>query len=163
MLSLDAISAELARNGQSIRQLTSGISDEQAAWQPAPDKWSVLGVINHLYHEECGDFRFHILAALNQPDLRPSQFDPAHRFDSLMTAVQAFLDERQRSLAWLYNTDTLDWQATATLHFGPITVGDLMAAWLAHDILHMRQLVELNYAYTRQRLLPYRVAYAGDW
>jgi hypothetical protein len=40
----------------------------------------------------------------------------------------------------------------------------MMAAWVAHDILHQRQLVELQWAYmTRQVVTPYQVRYAGDW
>ena len=39
----------------------------------------------------------------------------------------------------------------------------MLAAWVAHDLLHLRQLVELHYAWTAQQLQPYSVAYAGDW
>jgi len=34
---------------------------------------------------------------------------------------------------------------------------------VAHDVLHMRQLVELKYAYMAQAMEPYKVKYAGDW
>jgi hypothetical protein len=36
-------------------------------------------------------------------------------------------------------------------------------AWLAHDLLHMRQIVELRYAYHQWQAQPYRVDYAGEW
>jgi hypothetical protein len=44
-----------------------------------------------------------------------------------------------------------------------LRAGDLLAAWAAHDLLHLRQLVELQYECRRQQAAPYRVEYAGDW
>ena len=40
---------------------------------------------------------------------------------------------------------------------------DLLASWVAHDLLHMRQLVELHWVYTIHQLEPYKVEYAGQW
>jgi hypothetical protein len=41
--------------------------------------------------------------------------------------------------------------------------GDMLSSWVAHDNLHMRQLVELR----RSRIVvitePYDIQYAGDW
>jgi hypothetical protein len=34
---------------------------------------------------------------------------------------------------------------------------------VAHDLLHMRQLVELHWAYTMTKGDPYRTGYAGTW
>jgi hypothetical protein len=39
----------------------------------------------------------------------------------------------------------------------------MFAAWVAHDLLHVRQLVELHYAYTVERNQPFLVDYAGGW
>ena len=41
--------------------------------------------------------------------------------------------------------------------------GDLLAAWVAHDLLHLRQLVELKYAYLARTMEPYALKYAGEW
>jgi len=38
-----------------------------------------------------------------------------------------------------------------------------MAAWVAHDLLHLRQLVELHYAWTVAKAAPYSLQYAGEW
>jgi hypothetical protein len=46
---------------------------------------------------------------------------------------------------------------------GSIRAGDLLAAWVAHDVLHMRQLAELKYAFMAQAMEPYTVKYAGEW
>ena len=47
--------------------------------------------------------------------------------------------------------------------FGLIKAGDMFAAWVAHDLLHTRQLIELRWAFTTQALEPYQVLYAGTW
>ena len=47
--------------------------------------------------------------------------------------------------------------------WGKLTAGDLLASWAAHDLLHLRQLNELRYAYLIQVAAPYSVRYAGDW
>jgi hypothetical protein len=47
--------------------------------------------------------------------------------------------------------------------FGQISAGDMFASWVAHDLLHIRQLVELHWAYTTRQLQPYNVEYAGGW
>jgi hypothetical protein len=47
--------------------------------------------------------------------------------------------------------------------FGPISAGDLAASWAAHDLLHIRQLVELRRARLLALTAPHRTEYAGDW
>ena len=46
------LSENLSRNGTSIVSLLTGISEEQATWRPAPEKWSLLEIVNHLCDEE---------------------------------------------------------------------------------------------------------------
>ena len=40
---------------------------------------------------------------------------------------------------------------------------EMFAAWVAHDTLHMRQLVELHHAYILSLAGSYSAQYAGDW
>ena len=47
--------------------------------------------------------------------------------------------------------------------FGPITAGDLLASWAAHDVLHSRQLAELRRARLLADTQPHRTQYAGEW
>ena len=77
--------------------------------------------------------------------------------------MAAFLRARQASLLWLPTLHGADWDTRITTHFGSLSAGDVLHAWLAHDFLHLRQLNEIHYAYTAARALPYQVAYAGDW
>ena len=41
--------------------------------------------------------------------------------------------------------------------------GDMLAAWLAHDLLHIRQLIQLQRAWDERQLAPYSLEYAGEW
>jgi hypothetical protein len=77
--------------------------------------------------------------------------------------LREFLSQREASLAWLRALDSPDWEVTYEAPFGLIATGDLFAAWVAHDLLHMRQLVGLHWAYTTAQLEPYRTTYAGAW
>ena len=81
----------------------------------------------------------------------------------LAESVEDFLKERRKSLAWLRGLAAPDWQAAVTVPFGRFSAGDIFAAWAAHDLLHLRQLVELHWAYTLKMAEPFKVNYAGEW
>jgi hypothetical protein len=167
---LNDVMPAMADNAARIRALARGISEEQARWKPEPASWSILEVINHLWDEEREDFRVRIDHTLHRPDEPWPPIDPegwvaarAYSQRALGPSLEGFLSEREASLAWLRQLGAPDWEASYETPFGPIRAGDLMAAWLAHDLLHMRQLVELHWAYTTAGLDPYDVRYAGTW
>ena len=166
----ELFTTQLAQQAQIIRSLVQGVSLEQARWKPEAQSWSILEVTNHLYDEEREDFRAHLENILLQPSQPWARIDPQgwvtqreYNQRDLAQSLQNFLDERQKSLAWLQGLITPDWQTLFNTPFGPITAGDVFAAWVAHDLLHIRQLVELHWAYTVQSAQPFQVYYAGDW
>ena len=81
----------------------------------------------------------------------------------LAPSLAGFLAARQESLAWLESLASPDWQASYEAPWGEITAGDLLASWVAHDLLHLRQLVELRWFLTTKELVPHHVEYAGAW
>jgi hypothetical protein len=163
--------AHLRENSEIIRIMVQDVADETARHKPDADSWSILEVINHLYDEEREDFREHLDQILHRPDEAWSQIDPqgwvterGYNGRSLPDSLAHFLQERQRSLDWLEELETPHWDAVrATPWRHQITAGDMLASWVAHDLLHMRQLVELKWAATLPDLEPYRVDYAGEW
>jgi hypothetical protein len=164
------LTRQMAGNAQAIQSLVKHISGEQARWRPGPDDWSILEVINHLYDEELEDFRAHLDLILHHPNQPWPSIDPegwvtARRYNErdLTQSLHDFLYAREASLTWLQSLSAPDWQAVYRAPFAEITAGDMMAAWVAHDLLHMRQLVELQWAYATVRVEPYRVRYAGVW
>jgi hypothetical protein len=162
--------AQMASNAQAVQALVRDVSDEQARWRPGPEDWSILEVINHLYDEELEDFRAHLDLILHHPGERWPSIDPQgwvveRRYSERDPArsLQEFLRVREQSLTWLKGLSEPNWRAVYTAPFGEITAGDMLASWVAHDLLHLRQLVELHWAYTTQQAQPYRVRYAGVW
>jgi hypothetical protein len=171
MLEMPAILDRLHHNAAAIAALASGVDDEQARWRPAVGEWSILEVVCHLYDEEREDFRTRLDLILHHPDAPWPPIDPQgwvtargyHQRD-LATELAAFQSERTASLAWLAGLDAPNWQAVA-VHpvIGPRYAGEMMASWLAHDCLHLRQLAQLHHQYIQAQAQPYRVEYAGEW
>ena len=161
---------QMDKQAGTIQSLPLGISDERAHWKPDPETWSILEVINHLYDEECLDFRVRLDIILHHPDqpwppINPTGWVSEHGYNQrdLAKSVEDFMKERRKSLSWLRGLDSPDWDASATTPFGKMRAGDMLCAWAAHDLLHLRQLVELHWATTIQAAQPYQVSYAGEW
>ncbi|MBZ0292413.1 MAG: DinB family protein [Anaerolineae bacterium] len=169
-MDLDHFATQMATNARTIQQLTVGVSEVQARWKPDAETWSVLEVINHLADEERLDFRVRLDHILYKPGVNPPPIDPqgwvtehAYNERQLEPSLSSFLQAREDSLAWLRGLDAPDWEAVYTAPWGSSRAGDMFAAWVAHDLLHMRQLVELHYAWTQTAVEPYQVNYAGEW
>jgi hypothetical protein len=162
---------QLTAQSASIAQLCAALSEEDARIKPDPQSWSILEVINHLYDEEREDFRQRLDLTLHQPEADWPPIDPdgwvtsrAYQQRDLQQSLGNFAAERQRSLAWLLALRDPDWSRTHTHPSGfVLSAGDLLGAWVAHDLLHLRQLVELRYHLATRHAQPYTVEYAGDW
>lgn len=168
---IEPIVATMQANAQRIAALVVGVDEVQARWKPDAASWSILEVVNHLLDEEREDFRVRIDYTLHRPGEAWPPIDPAgwvaaRRYNErdLDASLAAFLAEREQSLAWLRELPAPDWNRTAVAPWGnPFPAGKLLAGWVAHDLLHLRQLVELHYAWTTAALAPYTCEYAGDW
>jgi hypothetical protein len=158
-------------NAKRISSLVQGVSIEQARWRPDPDSWSLLEVVNHLGDEERKDFRVRLDIILYHPQQEWPPIDPggwvtARKYNQreLGASLDEFLQARQQSLVWLRGLSAPRWETAYEAPLGEITAGDMFAAWVAHDLLHIRQLVELHWAFTAGVLVsPYRTIYAGAW
>jgi uncharacterized damage-inducible protein DinB len=158
-------------NAKRIEALASQVSDEQARWKPDAESWSLLEVVNHLYDEEMLDFRTRLEILLARsgaewPPINPPAWVVEREYNArdLSASLQNFLREREKSIQWLSGLDNPDWQAKASAPWGrEMSAGEMFASWVAHDLLHMRQLVELHWAWLKQQAGDYPVGYAGDW
>src|SRR4051812_37558402 len=56
-----------------VRALLTGISDEQAYWKPAPQRYSIAELLEHLSHVEahCFRVRFDEILASDDPEIEP--------------------------------------------------------------------------------------------
>ncbi len=130
----------------------------------------MLEVVHHLYDEERDDFRRRLDHVLHRSERPWPEIDPAgwvlqrrYNEQDFEQTVAGFLRERDRSIQWLKSLNAPDWQRSYAAPWGPITAGDLLASWVAHDLLHLRQLIELHWAHTVRQVEPFRVVYAGEW
>jgi hypothetical protein len=169
-MDLDHLIFHMTGNAHRIRALAEGVSDHQVRWKPDPASWSILEVVNHLLDEEREDFRVRLDLALHRPDepwpgIDPQGWVTERRYNERdpRESLEGFLAAREESLAWLRGLSSPDWEATCDAPFGRISAGDIFASWVAHDVLHMRQLVELHWAYTMLLVAPHKVDYAGSW
>jgi hypothetical protein len=161
----------LSANAGVFDSLLAGVSDTQARWRPAPDKWSLLEVTCHLADEERDDFRKRLDLTLHDPGAAWPPIDPPawvieRQYNSrdLDSALADFLQERQRSVGWLESLGAVD-LSVAVDHprLGNMAAGDLASAWAAHDLIHIRQMTRLHYEYLTVVAAPYSLAYAGAW
>jgi hypothetical protein len=169
-MDLENIVCRMERNAGAVRALVADLEDGQAWWRPDAGSWSVLEVVSHLLDEEREDFRPRIDVVLHRPEEAWSPIDPegwvvrrGYNQRELGPSLAGFLKEREASVAWLRGLGAADWATSYQAPFGSIRAGDILAAWQAHDLLHLRQLVELKWAYLEQTMKPYEVRYAGAW
>ena len=170
-MNLEAMVARLRANGEVLAALAAGVDEEQARWKPAPEKWSILEVVNHLADEEVEDFRTRIDLTLHQPGAPWPPIDPqgwatarGYNERGLAGSLDRFLAARRDSLAWLGRLRDADW-STAYVHpkAGRITAGDLLTSWVAHDHIHIRQLNRLHREHLVSELSGHSPDYAGQW
>jgi len=170
-MNLEYFIARLATNREVFEGLVKGCSIEQARWKPSPDKWSILEVINHLFDEEREDFRQRLDLLLSNPEQIWPRIDPQNwvttrRYNDrdLVMSLNNFFTEREKSLSWLSQLATPNWQNRYQHPDGrAISAGDLLASWLAHDFLHVRQLSRLHWQYVGAIANPYQTTYGGPW
>ena len=151
--------------------LVAGLSDEAWRWKPAPDQWSVLEVVAHLADEESEDFRRRVDLTLHHPGEAWPAIDPerwaverGYLGRDPAAELERFLVERLRSTDWLRGLDAPDLErAHEHPRLGRLTAGDLLTSWLAHDLIHVRQITRLRYRSLEREAVPFRPDYAGPF
>jgi hypothetical protein len=169
-MEFETLYQELAHGVEMIRALTRGITPAEARLKPSPESWSILEVMCHLNDIEREDFRWHLDSILHRPAEEWTPIDPAswvttrgYNERNLAETLDSFLAERDKSLAWLMSLSTPNWEAEHSDQFGSIKAGEMLASWVAHDNLHIRQLVELRRIRIVSLAEPFDVGYAGEW
>lgn len=162
---------QLADNRGVFKSLLFNMTEEEVKWKPEEKKWSILEIVNHLYDEEREDFRFRLRSVLEDPvrpwpPISPAEWVNKREYSqrNFAESLANFLEEREKSLTWLAGLANPDWQQTH-LHpqLGEISGEQLLANWLAHDYLHLRQIVRMKYDYLTVMAAPLSLSYAGNW
>ncbi|MCB0714123.1 MAG: DinB family protein [Ignavibacteriae bacterium] len=163
--------AQLRSTIPTLQGMLGSVGEDEWNWHPKPEAWSILDVVNHLADEERVDFRVRLDLTLHQPEKDWPGIDPEgavkndlYQNRSLQEALDDFVAERERSLQWLETLNKPDWSSTHTHPlFGSMQAGTLMASWVGHDLLHLRQIARLRWDFLAQQVAPFSLRYAGDW
>ncbi len=161
----------LETGGRLLGDLLAGVSEEDSLVGPAGGGWCIREVLGHLVSEEVEDFRARIDLVLHRPADPWPPLDPEARVrdggfrertrDGLLVEFRA---ERAKSLAWLRDLASPDWARTKHHpRIGEFAAGHLLASWVAHDLLHARQIVRVLHEITMAEGAPFSTAYAGSW
>jgi hypothetical protein len=127
-----------------------GLSDDEVMWKPNPGEWSILEVCCHLVDEETEDFRPRLQSTLIDPsaewpplDLEGVAEKRGYNSRDLIQVLDQFATARRANVQWLLSLESPDWtQAHTHPEIGALRAGDILAAWAAHDALHMRQIAK---------------------
>ena len=161
---------ELNRSRKIFKKQLSSVTKQEYLWKPDPENWCLLEIICHLYDEEREDFRARTKSVLENPESPLASIDPvAWVFDRkyLQQDFEAktadFLNERKASIKWLKSLKLPNWD-NAYHHpkLGPLTAGSFLSNWLAHDYIHIRQILKVRFAYLHE-LTGEDLSYAGNW
>lgn len=157
--------AVLERTPQVLRSMLSGLAP---AWTDATeggDSWSPYVIVGHLIHGERTDWIPRAQLILSQGTNR--RFTPYDRFaqfhESQGKSLGDLLDEfaRLRSAnlvtvsGWALTPEQL---ALEGVHpeFGAVTLRQLLATWVAHDLGHVAQVARVMAKQYREAIGPWR-------
>ncbi len=148
----------------------AGISNDDACFKPADGAWSILEIVTHIADEEVEDFPARLRSTLADPTQQWNPIDPEgwakqrnYNDGDLSEQIQRFTNKRRESIAWLSSLTDPQWTNTFKHPKGDIKAGDLLAAWTAHDWLHLRQIAKRRFQLSQRDASNYSTKYAGDW
>ena len=155
----------LERTPRVLSAMLSGLPPEWTDATEGPDAWSPYVIVGHLIHGERTDWIPRAKIILAQGDER--RFTPADRFaqfqeskgKSLADLLNEFADLRARNLETLTGWNLSDEQlALQGVHpeFGPVTMRQLLATWVGHDLGHIAQTARVMAKQYRDAIGPWR-------
>jgi uncharacterized damage-inducible protein DinB len=145
-----------------------GVSEEQARFKPAPDRWSICDCVEHMAVAETGLFRQlsensapastptgsreREMAILNsnggnrdQKAKAPERACPTGRFGSLAEAAKQFAAARGRTIDYVTAcTNDLRMRTSAHPLIGPMNCMELLAFIIVHPLRHAQQIREIK-------------------
>lgn len=156
--------AVLERTPRVLESLLSELPAQWTTGNEGPDTWSPFDVVGHLIDAELTDWMVRLHIILEQgPNRRFQPFDRFHHISrnkdrALGGLLAEFRQLREKNLDELHALDLTDAQLQLTGEhpaFGSVTLEQLLATWVAHDLGHVAQI-------TRVMAKQYRLA-VGPW
>lgn len=155
----------LERTPAAFRALLGGLPEEWTAPNEGPNTFSPFDNLGHLIHGERADWIPRARLILAQGPNR--RFEPYDRFaqyhESRGKTMAQLLDEFARLRAgnlatlagWRLTEDQLALEGEHP-EFGPVTLRQLLATWVAHDLSHLAQTARVMAKQLRAAVGPWR-------
>ena len=148
--------------------LPAQLSDLPDSWTrgtEGPQTWSPLDLVGHLIHGERTDWIVRTQVLLAYGETRPftpfdrfAQFE-ASRGKTLRELLDTFAELRAANLIRLESLgltpEDLDRRGRHP-ELGPVTLGDLLATWVAHDLSHIAQIARVMGRQYTEAVGPWR-------
>jgi hypothetical protein len=157
--------AVLERTPATLRAMLAGLPPAWTDATEGPETWSPYVIVGHLIHGERTDWspRSRIILAQG-PERRFTPFDRFAQFresegKSLADLLDEFARLRAENLATLREWRLTDAQlALEGEHpeLGPVTLRQLLATWVAHDLGHVAQTARVMAKQYREAVGPWR-------
>lgn len=157
--------AVLERTPLALRAMLGGLSPAWTSGTEGPDTWSPYDIVGHLIHGERTDWIPRARIILAQGPTR--RFTPFDRFAQLRESqgksLADLLDEFARLRSG--NLSTLaGWRLTGAQlalegehpELGAVTLRQLLATWVAHDLGHVAQAARVMARQYREAVGPWR-------
>jgi hypothetical protein len=154
----------LERTPRALAGLLDGLPRAWTEPNEGPDTWSVHDVVAHLIHAEEDDWMPRVRHILDVGDREPFRpFDRTYgmteaRTRPLEELTAEFARRRQASLdslAALHLTSADFVRRGRHPQFGPVTLGQHLATWVAHDLTHLSQIVRVMAVQYREAVGPW--------
>jgi uncharacterized damage-inducible protein DinB len=161
----DQAVAILSRTPATLAALLRGLPD---AWTRATEgsaTWSAYDIVGHLLHGDESNWMMRVRAILEQGERRPfDAFNRTAMFEkyegySLDRLLDAFAQTRAQQLAALAELNITPAKLALTgTHpaLGTVTLSQLLASWVAHDLNHIGQVVEVMAQQYGEAVGPWR-------
>ncbi len=157
--------AVLERTPNAFRAMLAGLPQQWTDATEGPETWSPYIIMGHLLHGERTDWITRAQVILAQGENR--RFVPFDRFaqfresegKSLTDLLDEFARVRAENLATLESWRLTDAQlALEGEHpaFGNVTLRQLLATWVAHDLGHIAQTARVMAKQYREAVGPWR-------
>ena len=148
-----------------LRTLLAGLPEPWIVSNEGPDTWSPFDIVGHLIHGERTDWipRAELILAHGESIVFPpfdrfAQFE-ASRGKSLAGLLDTFADLRSANVRRLRelvaDADVLSRRGRHP-ELGPVTLGQHLATWVAHDLSHLAQIARVMARRYRTAVGPWR-------
>jgi hypothetical protein len=155
----------LEQTPQTLRLFIGGLSDNWILTNEGPDTWSPFDVVGHLIHGEETDWIPRAKIILEHGEAQT--FTPFDRFaffqkskgKALHELLDTFARLRKENLRVLeeLELEPSQFELKGTHpEFGTVTLGQLLATWVVHDLDHIEQIVRTMAVQYRDKVGPWK-------